>query len=231
MKINYIYKGYSIIKENNNNKYPWTIYKNYNDSTEIYCHVDRERTLEEAKNKIDENYYEKNRGVESSLKEHFEKYGNEYSWESTLEEDLIEEDWNNFNNNPNSKDYEVGDIVMINDNKVGVHRILIISTVTKRGQNKIYRGYLLSSKIDKANINNEKFPNNIYIKNYATILERGNRINKEAIIKVDSIKEFDKSSFSNSGTYKGTVTREFLDFVEKCASNYKNGISNRHMIW
>ena len=133
--------------------------------------------------------------MELTLNEFFDKYGNEYGWESTLEEDLIESDSIGDYHN-----YYPGDLVMVNDPIRGAHRILIISSFYN-GDNNTFKGYLLSSKVAKSNINNKKFPNNIYIKDYSTILERGPKYHKEAFIKVDDLVEFTKDNLE-SGSFK-----------------------------
>lgn len=224
MLVEHFYKDYVIIKENNNSKYPWSVYRN-----DVY--VSREKSLVEAKNCIDKNVYS-DRSSAITLNEYFDKYSNEYGWESTLEEDLLEEDWFNEDNNPDTRTYKVGDIVMVNDDVAGVHRILIINKINQAdGELPKYNGYLLSSNMNKANKNNPKFPNNIYISDYATILKKGNPISKPAIIKVDSLIEFDHSSFSSSGTWKGHVTDEFFNFIKTCADNYRSNKSNAEMFW
>ena len=92
MKINHIYKGYTILKEGFTEKYPYVVFKN-NDDNEIDYFIDCEKSIEDAKKHIYEYYYNLHINDVTPLREHFEKYGNEYSWESTLEEDLIESDW------------------------------------------------------------------------------------------------------------------------------------------
>ena len=226
MKINHIYKGYTILKEGFTEKYPYVVFKN-NDDNEIDYFIDCEKSIEDAKKHIDEDYYNLHINDVTPLREHFEKYGNEYSWESTLEEELLESDWLEESFNP--KEFNPKDIVMIKDD-AGVHRILIVTKIEKKSDNISYGGYLLSSNVKKAN-KNSKYSNNIYINNYSTILAKGPKINKEAIIKVDNIRTFDKSNLDVSGNYKGTVTDEFFNFILKCASNYKNNRSNKDIFW
>ena len=229
MKVNHLYKGYTIIKEGFAGNYPYLVYKNDADNNIEYF-VDCEPSIKSAKQHIDEDYYN-NKPNEGTLEEYFDKYGDTYCWESSLEEDLIEEDYFNEGNNPQSREYEPKDIVMVNDDVAGVHRILIITKKHSNNSNShIYSGFLLSSKIQKANINS-KYPNNIYIKNYSTILDRGAKYDKEAIIRVDDLRTFNENNFSKSGTYKGTVTDEFFNFILKCANNYQNHISNKNMVW
>lgn len=223
-----VYKDYIIINNGFTEEYPYLVYKNNNNHLDYF--VDCEKSIESAKKHIDENYYN-NKSTEGSLEEYYSKYGNTYCWESTLEEDLIEEDFFNEGNNPKSKKYFPKDIVMVNDNIMGVHRILIITKKDfSNGKSPIYSGFLLSSQVRKANINS-KYQNNIYIKNYSTILDRGAKYDKEAIIRVDDMITFSEDNFSPSGTYKGTVTDEFFNFILNCANNYKNHKSNKNMIW
>ena len=224
MKIEMIYKGYTIIKEGFTKEYPYLVFLNEPNTNNIQTFIECEKSIKDAKYHIDEDFYSNNRNKILTMSEHFEKYGNEYCWESTLEEDLIEEDWDNQTNNPKSREFKPKDIVMVND-FAGVHRILIITKIDKKDNNDIYYGYLLSSNVKKAN-KNSKFSNNIYINNYSTILDRGPKNSKEAIIKIDDLRSFTKNNFSKSGTYKGTVTDEFFDFILKCADNYKNRIRN-----
>ena len=113
----------------------------------------------------------------------------------------------------------------------GVHRIVIVTRVI-HGDDVTYGGYLLSSKINKSNkYDKRKGSNNIYINDYSTILKNGTEHHKEAFIDVKNLHTFDKTIFSKSGTYKGTVTDEFLNFIIKCANNCKNKISNKNIYW
>lgn len=224
MKIGNEYKGYTIVKDGTES-FPWNVYKVDDGIKEC---VSYGVSVDECMKDIDNGVFMFSNT--KSLTEFFEEYGDDYSWESTLEEDLIEEDWLNEDNNPNSREYNVKDIVMVNDENIGPHRILIITKKESKDGNTVYKGFLLSSKVNKANIHS-RYENNIYIKNYGTILDRGNKIDKEAIIRIDDVRTFTKDNFSSSGTYKGTVTDEFFDFIRKCAYNLLHNISNKNMTW
>ena len=134
------------------------------------------------------------------------------------------------------KNYRPGDILMVPNWSSGrtghqnsPHRILVITSSTD-GE---YSGYILSSKIEKANKYNSKFPNNIYIQDYDTILDIGRKIgSKEVFIRVDDLVSFKASDLSDWGTWKGRVNSKFFDFVEQCRKNYlldKN--MNREITW
>lgn len=222
MKVSYLYEGYKIIKDTESAKFPYSVYLN-----EEY--KGRSKSIQDAKNKINSGVYLDDYD-DSSIEDFCYRYGDEYSWISTLEEDLLEEDWFNENNTPNSREYNVKDIVMVTLPESGVHRILIITKIKKKDGEIQYGGFLLSSQINKSN-KVSKYTNNIYINNYGTILASGNKIDKEAIIKVDKINYFTKNNFSSSGTYKGTVTDEFFNFIMNCKNNYDKHISNKNMSW
>ena len=219
------YKGFNIVKTGTPS-YPWNVYKE--DGHGFGEHVSFGKTLKDCKSDIDNMVFMLDDS--SSLEEHYTKYGSEYCWESTLVEDLIEEDWFNEQNNPNFRAYEPKDIVMVNDKTFGTHRILIITKKDNQENNPVYSGYILSSNINKAN-KYSKYENNIYIKNYSTILQTGAKNDKEAIIKLDELKSFTKDAFSASGTYKGTVTDEFFNFILSCIQNIKRNITNKEITW
>lgn len=161
-----------------------------------------------------------------TLDEFVEKYGYDYTWESTLEEDIAESNFEMISESTATKQYSIGDILFIWDKNRKNHRIVITNT----NNNGRYEGYLLSSQIQKANINDPKYPNNIFIEHYNTILKIDNGIDKPAFIRVDDLVRFKQSQLS-SGCYKGTVKPEFLKFLNQCIDNYKNGIDNSKMIW
>ena len=215
------YKEYNIARTGTD-IYPWNIYKQ--NGSELGEHISFGRTLKECIEDINNNCFLLEHATSLS-----EQLDDDYEWISTLEEELIEEDWFNEANNANSREYNPRDIVMVNEPSSGIHRILIITKIENK-ENPIYRGYILSSNVSKAN-KNSRYSNNIYINDYSTILEYGPRYNKEAIIKLDELKEFTRANFSSSGTYKGTVTEEFFNFILSCIRNMKTNTSNKNIFW
>ena len=55
----------------------------------------------------------------------------------------------------------------------------------------------------------------------------------EAIIRVDDLVKLNSKDLSPTGTYKGQVSNEFLQFVQKAYNNYGSGRSkdNAKMKW
>lgn len=170
-----------------------------------------------------------------SLNEFFDINGNDYAWEESLEEALYESQLEG----DQLKEYEVGDIIMptryrssLSGSDVDPHRILIISS-KKKGNDGIieYRGFALSSRVEKANKNNPKYPNNIYIQDYSSILYRGKSLKKEAIIRVDDIVSFTNEDLDTRGVWKGKASFKFMRFIDNCYKNYKNGGDNSKKRW
>lgn len=139
------------------------------------------------------------------------------------------------------REYEIGDIIFANQfyspsskKVVGSpgHRVLVITS--KKDDNGImnYRGFELSSKVNKSNIHSQ-YANNLYIKDYSTILAKGTGPSMEAIIRVDDLVKLNSKDLSPTGTYKGQVSNEFLQFVQKAYNNYRSGRSkdNAKMQW
>lgn len=175
-------------------------------------------------------------GLEESdvipLNEFLIHHGAETIWEETLEEALETELVG-----AQKEEYKVGDIIMPKSlyshssrKRVDPHKIMLIQS--KKEENGIirYRGFLLSSKVENSN-KYGKYPNNIYIEDYATILYKGPRQHKEAFIRVDDIVEFTNKDLSTSGVWKGSVSYSFFRFVNNCYNNYKRGISNLNRRW
>lgn len=142
-----------------------------------------------------------------------------------------------------TKQYEIGDIIFAtklyspNSRQVvtgskGGHKVVVITS--RRDANGVvqYRGFELSSKKDKANIQG-KYPNNLYIKDYSSILSKGSGAPIEAIVRVDDLVKFSSKDLSPSGSYKGKVSNEFLQFIQQGYSNYKSGHSkdNFNLVW
>ena len=182
-----------------------------------------------------------------TLQEFYKKYGTDYSWdyEETLEEVIENESLNPYNEELQlkieeaefKKPLKVGDIIMpkkfISNGKVvdSAHRILVVSIIENDNGKVVYKGYILSSQLHKAN-KYGGYPNNIYIKNYGTILAGGAKSDKEAFIRVDDVVSFTKDDLDVSGFWKGEVTEEFLKFIKKCRENYlKNPNLNKTVYW
>lgn len=138
-----------------------------------------------------------------------------------------------------TKQYEIGDVIYTNTfyspsskKQVTGHKILVITS--KRDEDGVvhYRGFELSSKVHKSN-KYGRYYNNLYIKDYNTILASGGGSPIEAIIRVDDLVKFNSKDLSPTGTLKGRVTDEFLQFVQKAYSNYTSGRSkdNATMYW
>ena len=174
--------------------------------------------------------------------------GDEYSWdyEESLEDALgitspYDLDVNILcEDKDNEKKFVAGDILMVPNGSSSVsgrnsrpHRVVVINSVENKDGTTTYSGYVLSSKVEKANKNNEKFPNNIYIKNYDSILKYGKFIgDKEVILKVDEVITFKNIDLSDHGTWKGHVSDEFFDFIMSCAENFKKDKTlNKYVFW
>lgn len=172
-----------------------------------------------------------------SLNEFLDIHKDECSWEETLEESLYEDNEEEDLSGDQLKEYEVGDIIMpktihspASGMEVDAHRVLLIQSKKGRGDTIYYRGFLLSSKVNRSN-KYGGYPNNIYISDYSTILYKGKYMKKEAYIRVDDVVEFTNKDLDASGVYKGTVTNRFFRFVNNCYHNYKKGISNKDRYW
>lgn len=165
-----------------------------------------------------------------------------YEWDDeTLEEALISMEDIDEAYGDQLKTYQVGDIIMTNRYysyrsrsyiENSPHRVLLI-TSRRDDETGIthYNGFLLSSKTEKSNKNNPRFPHNIHIDNYSSILYTGAPYNKEAFIRVDDIVKFTSEDLSTSGSMKGKASREFINFVQMCRDNYKRGVDNSKMYW
>lgn len=158
----------------------------------------------------------------------------DYIWESTLEEEIAEYYAFNCILNESHRDKNnimPGDVVFVQLPNEGDHRILVITKIN----NNEFEGCLLSSRIDKANINNKKYPHNIFIRNYNSILDGNENIsNRSIIVKTDSLIRFNLDQIeSNSGWFKGRVSKEFFDFISICIENAKNNniSGNKDKTW
>lgn len=135
-----------------------------------------------------------------------------------------------------------GDIIMANngvsDRELGLsiqspHRIFIIEDAIGEIGSRVFRGYLLSSQVRKANYYNERFPNNIYINDYSTILARGPQRNAEVFLNLADCYTIDERlmDIESGGFWKGHATQEFIDFIDKVIAEIKEGKSAGRTYW
>lgn len=117
------------------------------------------------------------------------------------------------------------------------HRVLIVSASSPdRFGVAEYKGYLMSSNTDKANVKS-KYVNNIFIDDFSTICARGTQKSmndhKSAIIKVDELVEFTNEDMDDSGVWKATAKSEFIKLVAECRRNFASGKQqlNKNMQW
>ena len=86
----------------------------------------------------------------TDLLDFIKEHGTEYSWPETLES-LLED----FGDNRTT--FSRGDIIMTPfPQATNPHRLVIINKVIKDNNDIIYKGFIMSSKVEKANINNPK---------------------------------------------------------------------------
>lgn len=137
------------------------------------------------------------------------------------------------------KHYIHGDILMVpqwNSERNGKiefpHRVVVIDSIIEKDR-VYYTGRVLSSQIKSSNKYNKNFPNNIYINNYDTILSSGKTVGgKPVYIDVSDVITFTCNDLSDSGTWKGHVSKEFDKFIEVCIDNYKiNKTLNKNVFW
>lgn len=143
--------------------------------------------------------------------------------------------------------YKVGDIVFVPNNFKGAsssqgHKVLIVTSVVDNEDGFSYTGHpFLSDHPNnrKSNKHNPKYPNNLYIDNYSSVLKsRPYAVDYQAFIRVDELNEFTNADLSRKfngkfRNYKGTVKPEFLRWVLDGARNYKSGNQekNRNKFW
>ena len=121
------------------------------------------------------------------------------------------------------KHFVHGDILMVpqwNSSENGKielpHRIIVIDSV-KYKEEITYTGRVLSSQIKNSNRYNPKYPNNVYINNYDTILSNGRKVGEKPVyVNVSDIITFTNKELSDSGTWKGHISNEFDAFLEEC---------------
>jgi len=167
-----------------------------------------------------------------------------YTWDypDTLEDALFDSDTlleSTFNNRFGQ--IVKGDIIMANNGvssrNSGIdiltpHRVYIIEDAVGKPGSRTFRGYLISSKVEKANYYNKKFPNNIYIQNYDTILEKGKRFFSENLINLADLYTIEESKISVDSTiWKGHAKDEFIDFIDEVALKIKNGEDTSNIYW
>lgn len=128
------------------------------------------------------------------------------------------------------KQYDIGDLVMVSPSaKIGLHRLLIVKQHLIDDKT-IYEGHILSSKVKNSNKYNLRYPNNIYINVYDHILIGKHRgvTRSPCYINVGEYFKFSSEAVQGSGSFKGTVTKEFLDFVQECERRVS---SNDNQYW
>ncbi len=134
-----------------------------------------------------------------------------------------------------------GDIIMANngvsERAVGLdiltpHRVFIIENAIGEPGHRIFKGYLISSRIEKANYNNKKFPNNIYIDNYASIIAKGPCYNTKNLINLSDLYVIKEEEIDeHSSLWKGHATQEFIDFIDDTVNKIKNGQDTTNIYW
>lgn len=162
-----------------------------------------------------------------NLMEWLEHHPDDEAWEMDLCEAIDDEDWDNLYESARDKtSYSVGDILMLDTGMKNIghpikpHRIFVINAV-KEDDKTTYGGFIMSSSIGYSNKNNKRYPNNIYISDYSTIIEEGPKPHKEAYINLDQLQEFTSDELG-SGHYKGHTTDEFINFIKNCLNNKDN---------
>ena len=182
--------------------------------------------------------------IEKNTDDLFADTENTWDYEESLEEllfdcdNVLEETMAQSHTLPIRK----GDIIMANngvsDREGGLnvetpHRIFIIEDATGEPGNRIFRGYLMSSKVRKANYYNEHFPNNIYINDYSTILARGPKREEEAFINLSDLYTIEEARMDQErgGLWKGHATQEFIDFIDEAAKELQDGKSISQKYW
>ena len=169
---------------------------------------------------------------------------NTWDFEESLEELLFEVDGMLEEAISTDRRYEIvkGDIIMANNGVsqrelgmdiISPHRIFIIEDAVGEVGERVFKGYLLSSQVRKANKNNKNFPNNIYIENYSTILARGAANDKEAFLNLSDLYviEENKMDTSRGGFWKGHATQEFINFIDAAIAAKNEGKPLTNYCW
>lgn len=126
-----------------------------------------------------------------------------------------------------------GDIIMANNGTsnrergmpvLSPHRIFIIEDATGELGSRIFKGYLMSSQVRKANYYNKAFPNNVYIEDYASILARGPMNHKEAFINLSDLYVIEERLMDREGgLWKGHAKQEFIEFIDNAVAAISEG--------
>lgn len=150
-------------------------------------------------------------------------------WDDELNKEELFETWRGM-------PFEEGDIVMLDDNVGGVshHRLYVISSLLDPNEGPEYEGFEMSSKVNKANLNNPKYPANILIKNYGSILSKNqdqSRPDKDVIIKIDQKFTFDSDAFVANRARKGICSDLFNKFISSVVMKYENGMDTSKDYW
>ena len=169
---------------------------------------------------------------------------NTWDFEESLEELLFEVDGMLEETISADHQHEIvkGDIIMANNgvsqrelgmNIISPHRIFIIEDAVGEVGKRLFKGYLLSSQVRKANKNNKNFPNNIYIENYSTILARGAAKEGEAFLNLSDLYVIEESrmDISRGGFWKGHATSEFIHFIDTAIAAKNEGKSLTNYCW
>ena len=169
---------------------------------------------------------------------------NTWDFEESLEELLFEVDGMLEEAISTDRRYEIvkGDIIMANNGVsqrefgmdiISPHRIFIIEDAVGVVGERIFKGYLLSSQVRKANKNNKNFPNNIYIENYSTILARGAANDKEAFLNLSDLYVIEESKMDTSrgSFWKGHATQEFINFIDAAIAAKNEGKPLTNYCW
>ena len=168
---------------------------------------------------------------------------NTWDEEESLEELLF--DCDNMLEEAVSKSFLVpirkGDIIMANNGQssreggmpiLSAHRIYVIEDVTGEYGSRTFKGYLLSSRVQKANYYNKKFPNNIYIENYYSILARGPANDKEAFVNLSDLYVIEEQLMNReSSLWKGHAKQSFIDFIDEAVATKGRGESIEDFFW
>ena len=158
--------------------------------------------------------------------------------ETPLEELLYWDTYSNFDENEylpegwGGMPFEYGDIVLLNDENGGIsgHKVYIITSLIDPENGPEFEGFVMSSQVQKANVNNPKYPANILIKNYGSILTK-NSYNKDIIIKIDQRFELDSSNFVAYGALQGQCKEAFKKFLNAVVLKYENGKDTSNDYW
>ena len=116
---------------------------------------------------------------------------------------------------------------------ISPHRIFIIEDAVGEVGERVFKGYLLSSQVRKANKNNKNFPNNIYIENYSTILARGAANDKEAFLNLSDLYVIEESKMDTSrgSFWKAHATQEFINFIDAAIAAKNEGKPLTNYCW